>query len=393
MKTLWVLAIVVLSGAVAAPTFADGLDKQFIFPLQEKHVHGSSVVEAPNGDLIAAWFHGSGERTADDVLVQGARLRRGETAWSEVFVMADVPDFPDCNPVLWIDPEERLWLFWVAVMANRWENCLLKYRYATNYNEDGPPRWEWQDVIHMRPDDAFPEQMAALFKELDPPEPMWAEYAHPYSRMLIEASHDKLKRQIGWMTRNQPLVLESGRILLPLYSDGFNISMMAYSDDGGDRWHASAPIVGLGPIQPTVAQRSDGSLVAFFRDSGPEPKRIHRAESTDDGETWTLTRKIDLPNPSASIDVKRLADGRWILIFNDTEEGRHSIAVAVSEDEGDTWPIMRHLQQAPEREGSFSYPSIIQARDGRIHATYSHRCAEGASITHVSFMPDWVAGK
>ena len=390
--TLLLIGIAALSSVAFAAADA-GLSKQFIFPLQEKHVHASSVVELPNGDLLAVWFHGSGERTADDVLLQGARLRRGATEWSDVFVMADVPDFPDCNPVLWIDEEERLWLFWVVVLANRWENSLLKYRRATEYLEDGPPHWDWQDVIHLRPGEDFPEQLAEGFRELAYPEPMWAEYAHPYTRMLIEASRDKLKRQIGWMTRNQPLHLDSGRILLPLYSDGFNISLMAYSDDGGERWHTSAPIVGLGPIQPSIAQRTDGSLVAFFRDSGPQPKRIHRAESTDDGETWTLTRNTDLPNPSASVEVKTLADGRWILIYNDTESGRHSLAVALSEDEGDTWPIMRHLHQTPEGEGRFSYPSIIQTRDGTIHATYTHQTAPGNTIVHASFAPGWVAGE
>ena len=42
-----------------------------IFPFQNKHVHASSIIENPNGDLLACWFYGSGERTANDVLIQG----------------------------------------------------------------------------------------------------------------------------------------------------------------------------------------------------------------------------------------------------------------------------------------------------------------------------------
>ena len=61
---------------------------QNIFPLQEKHVHGSSLVQIPNGDLLCAWFHGSGERTADDVVINGARLKNGQEQWSEIFLMA-----------------------------------------------------------------------------------------------------------------------------------------------------------------------------------------------------------------------------------------------------------------------------------------------------------------
>lgn len=100
--------------AAAAPQFA----VKPIFPPQEKHVHSSSIVECPNGDLLVAWFHGSGERTANDVVIQGARKKAGAAAWSPVFLMADTQDLPDCNPVLFIDAKERLWLFWVPVVAN-----------------------------------------------------------------------------------------------------------------------------------------------------------------------------------------------------------------------------------------------------------------------------------
>ena len=42
-------------------------------------------------------------------------------------------------------------------------------------------------------------------------------------------------------------------------------------------------------------------------------------------------------------------NGRWLLVNNDTEKGRHSLAVHVSEDEGRTWPLVRRpfLNVAP----------------------------------------------
>ena len=58
---------------------------ELIFPLEHWHNHGSCVVETPGGDLLVCWFHGSGERTADDVKVEGARLRKGQTGWSPRF--------------------------------------------------------------------------------------------------------------------------------------------------------------------------------------------------------------------------------------------------------------------------------------------------------------------
>lgn len=384
--SLLLSAFVAVTSICGAP-----FESEFIFPLQDKHVHASSIVETPQGDLLAAWFHGSGERTANDVQVQGARLRKGASEWSPVFVMADTPDFPDCNPVLYIDAQERLWLFWVTVLANQWESSLLKYRRADNYTADGPPEWNWQDVITLKPSDDFPEQLKEAYKVVIPDEGMWGGYALPYAQLLVEAGKDKLKQQLGWMSRNQPLTLDCGRILLPLYNDGFNMSMVAYSDDQGESWLAGAPIVGLGPIQPTLIQRKDGSIFAFFRDSGGAPQRTQQAESTDKGVSWTYTEDTDIPNPSSSMEVQPLSDGSWIMIFNDTEKGRHRIAVALSKDEGKTWPWKRYLDQREERhEGSFSYPSIIQAEDGTIHATYSYRTEEGATIKHAAFAPEWI---
>src|SRR5262245_38821603 len=59
------------------------LEAELVFPLEHWHNHASMIVEAPNGDLLVCWFHGSGERTADDVVIRGARLRKGAKTWSE----------------------------------------------------------------------------------------------------------------------------------------------------------------------------------------------------------------------------------------------------------------------------------------------------------------------
>ncbi len=363
---------------------------ELIFPVQSKHVHGSSLVQCQNGDLLACWFYGSGERSADDVQIQGARLKKGETQWSEVFQMADTPGFPDCNPVLFIDAQDRLWLFWIRVLANGWQNSLLEFRRAEDYLGDGPPQWNWAGVLALKPGPEFAEDIEAGFKELGVDEPLWAEYALPYSRLIVEAAQDKLKRQLGWMTRIHPLVLPSGRILLPLYSDGFNVSLVAYSDDTGETWNVSKPIVGLGPIQPTLARRTDGTVVAFMRDSGGPPSRVLVATSTDDGETWSVATDTDIPNPGSSLEAITLKDGRWALIFNDTENGRHSLALALSDDEGRTWKWKRRIEEGARRESSFSYPSMIQADDGRIHVTYSHSTREGKSIKHMAVDPEWI---
>lgn len=379
--------------AIAAAGFAHAAAQsaELIFPEQDKHVHGSSIVACPNGDLLVCWFQGSGERTADDVRIMGARLKKGAATWSEPFLMADTPDFPDCNPVLFIDARNRLWLFWIAVQGHRWELSLLKYRRASAYENEGAPVWDWQDVILLRQSDAFADAMKRGLDELMPEEGMWAEYALPYPRMLKEAAEDAYRRETGWMTRTTPVALPSGRILLPLYSDGYNTSLMAITDDLGETWRPSGPIVGLGPIQPAVAAKGDGTLVAYLRDSGAPPMRVMKSTSKDNGETWSLAGDTEIPNPGSSVAVCGLSDGRWVMVYNDSETGRHTLAAMMSDDEGQSWKWSRHLDRAEPGEGSYAYPSVIQASDGTVHVTYSHDSKAGASIKHVAFVPAWVA--
>jgi predicted neuraminidase len=388
MRFIVITAICSFS-CLAVASAAPALQGELIFPAQEKHCHGSSIIECPNGDMLACWFYGSGERNADDVLIQGSRLKKGTTQWSPVFQMADTPAFPDCNPVLFVDAKNRLWLFWISVRANAWEDSILMFRRAEDYEGDDAPKWSWQGVIALNPGDEFATAVKNGFKQLKFDESMWSAYAPRYSKMVIDASEDKLKRQLGWMTRIHPLALPSGRILLPLYSDGFNLSLTAISDDMGETWRAGSPIIGLGPIQPTLVRKNDGAIVAYMRDSGAQPGRVLQAMSTDNGETWSVALDTEVPNPGSSLEVIALKDGRWVMLFNDTEDGRHSLAFAMSDDEGKTWKWKRHVELAEKGKAGYAYPSLIQSRDGRLHATYTFS-EEAKSIKHVALDPEWI---
>ncbi len=386
MKRILIILIIISTIQIFAQ---QGLKQELIFPLQEQHVHGSSIVELTNGDLLACWFQGSGERSANDVAIKGARLKKGESKWNDVFIMADTPGQPDCNPVLFLNKENKLFLAWVVVLANRWETSLLKYRTSTDYENEDAPNWNWQDIILLKPGEEFEKEIETKFKENEGPEMAWAEYAPLYEMMIIDAAKDPKKRETGWMTRIHPLILESGKILLPLYSDGYNISIVAVSDDNGNNWHCSLPIVGKGNIQPSFVQKNDGTIVAFMRDSGDEPGRIMMAESSDKGNSWSFAKDSDIPNPGASIEAIKLKSGNWLLIYNDVEDGRYSLAAALSDDEGNSWKWKKSLENS--KNGSYAYPSVIQGKDGKIRLTYSYHL-EGyrRSIKYVAFDEEWI---
>ena len=366
-----------------------GVEGELIFSLQEKHVHSSSIVELPGGDLITCWFEGSGERTANDVVINGSRLNKGETKWSEPFLMADSPGQPDCNPILFLNNSDKLFLVWIVVQANRWETSLLKVKTTTDYDDDGVPNWEWQDAILLKPGLEFEERVKEQFEKYGREDLAWAEYALPYEEMLVEAAKDPGKRETGWMPRTHPVIFNNGKILLPLYSDGFNFGLIAISSDEGETWESSLPIVGRGLNQPSLVVRNDGSIDAYMRDDGDEPGRILISHSDDGGYSWSYAQKSDIPNPGASVEVIKLKSGHWLLVYNDVDDGRYSLSAAISDDEGKSWKWKRQLEYL--KGGSFSYPSVIQAQDGKIHITYSyHLTGEKKSIKHMAIKEEWI---
>ncbi len=377
--------------ASAAPAEKPFHRAELIFPLRREHNHAPGIVECPNGDLLVSWYRGSGERRADDVAVWGARLRRGESKWGDATVWADHPGFPDGNTALFIDRKQRLWLFWPIVIANTWESCLTMYRVSTDYQDEGPPRWTWQGIIPLAPRD-FAEDM---FRGLEERMKLGGESRKPEDvegdrlEKFRELIRDKLSSRLGWQPRCKPTVLPSGRMLLPLYSDTYSVSIMAVSDDDGATWYPSKPLAGFGSIQPAVLRREDGTLLAYMRENGPLD-RIRVSESTDDGLTWGPVGVSDLPNPGSGLDGLRLASGHWLLIYNDTLSGRRSLAVSLSNDEGRTWKWTRHLER--HESGGYHYPAVTQGRDGTIHAVYSYFVEGGKSMKHAAFNEAWVRG-
>jgi predicted neuraminidase len=381
--------------SLAAPAFAADAPEyreELVFPLNPKHNHAPGVVECPNGDLLVSWYRGSGERRADDVQVLGARLKKGSKDWSEPFLLADYEGFPDCNTCMMIDKKQQLWVFWPIILDNEWNSCLTNYRVSSDYEGPGAPKWNWQGVIFLKPKD-FKDKAMSLFQEqMAKASPALQARIKPYQAELEKRLSEKLSQRLGWQPRCKPTVLSTGRILLPLYSDTYSFSIMAVSDDDGASWYASDVLIGFGNIQPAVLERKDGSVVAYMRENGITDK-IRVCESSDGGLNWGPVGELDLPNPGSGLDAVRLANGHWAMIYNDTVKGRSSLAVSISEDEGKTWPITRHLEK--HDKGSYHYPAIIQGADGTLHAVYSYFVhdadgKEGKSMKHAAFNEAWL---
>src|SRR4051794_11754922 len=122
MRSMAFLLSLLAGGMTAAPLY----NSELIFPLEKWHNHSSSIIQMPNGGLLVCWFHGSGERTADDVRINAARWNNKNNQWSAPFTLADTPGFPETNPTLFIDSKQRLFFLWPVIIAHQWETALMK---------------------------------------------------------------------------------------------------------------------------------------------------------------------------------------------------------------------------------------------------------------------------
>ena len=86
---------------------------------------------------------------------------------------------------------------------------------------------------------------------------------------------------------------------------------------------------------------------------------------------------VGLPNPNSGIDAVTLNDGRYLLVYNPTDQNwgdRVPLTVAISHD-GKEWIDFMELESITDPETAdeeeYSYPSVIQAENGLIHIVYT----------------------
>lgn len=313
---------------------------ELIYPLDNRptpQVHASSIVETPSG-MVAAFFAGTREKHPD-VGIRVSRLE-GDT-WTrpeEVAngVESDTLRYPCWNPVLFQPKEGPLLLFYKV----------------------GPSPMDWWGMVMSSTDDGKTWSTPQKIGE-DP----------------------KVGHLLGPI-KNKPIQLADGTIINPSsieLVDGEEVKWMTHfevSKDNGNTWQVIGPIndgITFDAIQASILQHKDGRLQILCR---TRQNVISTSWSSDQGESWSEMEATSLPNPSSGTDAVTLADGRHLLVYNhSTREGeepkaRNILNLAISTDGIDWQPVMT-LENEPNRSG-YSYPAIIQSKDGLVHLTYTY---------------------
>jgi predicted neuraminidase len=204
------------------------------------------------------------------------------------------------------------------------------------------------------------------------PKEWWGEVRTSSDAGLTWSNPRKLPAGILGPIKNKPVELANGTIVSPSSTESGDTPPkwrvnFERSSDRGATWSSAAPppdTAAVNAIQPTIFVQPDGKLQALVR---TQSSRIFETSSADGGATWSALTPTDLPNPNSGIDGVMLRDGRQLLVFNRSETDRTPLNVAVSAD-GKSWQDLLVLEKDA---GEYSYPAVIQTRDGLVHITYT----------------------
>ena len=334
--------------------------------------HGPALLELPSGDLLCVWFAGSFEGNAD-VHIVCSRLEKDSGAWTEPVDVSGDPERSEQNPSLFYGPDGAAWCMYTAQLdrpAGK-DNMQFTAVVRCQKSTDGGRTWGPYETV-------FPEE--------------------------------------GTFCRQPIQVLSNGRWIFSNWlctdsAEGLSGDPTAFriSDDQGKTWRTVMMPESHGHVHANVVELEPGHLVAFMRNR--EAYRIHRSESFDYGETWSEPKPTPLPNNNSSISAIKLQSGRVAIAYNptctpDPQPGKAAwpglrcpVAVALSEDGGLTFPIIRWMERGEGYIGDenktnnkqYEYPYLMQTKDGMIHLAYAAWTRD--AMKYVRFTEEDVLGE
>ncbi len=324
MKKRLLALMLIAACAAPAATPRAVIRSEFIYEKAPfPQCHASTIIEVAPGRLLASWFGGTAEKNPD----VGIWVSRHDgITWSapvEVAngIQASGPRVPTWNPVLFQPKGGPLLLFFKV----------------------GPSPQSW-----------------------------WGEVLSSSDGGATWGNRRRLPDGIYGPIKNKPVQLADGTILSPTSdeTDEKPSKWRVYferSTDLGKTW-TKTPFFNdgleVGAIQPSVLFLGGEKLLALGR---TRQGKVFSITSPDNGQTWGKMSLTSVPNPNSGTDAVTLADGRHLLVYNNTPKGRTPLSVAISRD-GAEWKHVLDLETAP---GEYSYPAVIQAADGRVHITYT----------------------
>ena len=337
-------------------------------PMFGKHNHCPAITCCANGDLLAVWFSCRTEKTRE-MTILGSRLKKGQQKWSEPAEFFNAPDRNMTGSALLNDNKGKLYYLngLSAAHGYRTANALI----MSTSTDNGVT---WSHPILINPErnnrERINQPIASIFLLKD--------------GTIISPSDAPLRRNL----RGTALWL---------------------SKDQGKTWAISAGTIA--GIHAGVVELTDGSLLAFGRDSNING-RMPMSISRDLGQSWQYSESPFPPiGGGQRLVLRRLRQGP--ILFGSFAQGDTPVTVtdssgmkrpiqgffvAVSYDEGKSWPVTRLVSHDRRREETTidgrkfimsrtngepkGYFACTQSPDGLIHLI--------SSKNHYAFNLKWI---
>jgi len=319
-------------------------------------VHSATAIELKNNDVMAFWYGGTREGHQDVSIYQNI-WHNNTKQWDQEKIIL-TRSFTKKgtsryirklgNPAVTRGPDNSIWLFYVSVSIGGWAGSAIN---LTQSHDEGQ---SW----------SAPKRLITT----------------PFLNLST-------------LIKGTPVHYTDGTIGLPVYHELIGkFGELLKINVRGEVVDKIRMSWGKTSLQPIIYSTSANHAIAMMRFQGAAPKRILTQTSSDSGLSWTAVEKSSLPNPGAGIIGLTLNNSNKLLLaFNNDEEEREDMSLAISADKGKTWQLARiveenHLAEA-DKDKQFSYPWLLQTKNGNIHLLYTwHK----SHIKHAVFNSAWL---
>jgi predicted neuraminidase len=366
-------------------------DAQFVSSAPGQAVHAPSIVELRDGGLRAVWFSGSREG-AGDVTIQSAVMDATSLRWGAESTVFDRRQIQHGlwryvkklgNPVIARAPDGSLWLWLVNVSLGGWAGSSITWARSSDEGAtwSAPRRLVTSPFLNIS---TLVKGAPIALQDGTLGLPVYHEFVSKFGEMLrINGNGQVLDKVRIAGSRNslQPVVLVAGALQAQIYMRSGNASalMRSMTDDAGRTWSST---------QPSTWPNPDSALAGLVTATGAQWLALNPASRNREVLALLQTRiggSFDGARPwiveSSSTPERRLSTGDYEGLL-----GNELKAAGVSEGQirAYTASAKRQLCAADNCAQEFSYPYLLQSRDGYIHLVYTwHR----TRIKHVRLDP------
>ncbi len=128
------MSVALIRDGVIRPSENDSHVLTAMLPSSCPQNHAANILPLPDGALMCVWFAGTQEGIAD-ISVWGSRLPAGGMQWSDAAKLSHDDTRSEQNPVLFLAPDNVLWLLWTAQISGNQDTAIVRYRKSDDLGQ------------------------------------------------------------------------------------------------------------------------------------------------------------------------------------------------------------------------------------------------------------------